>query len=538
MKNSKYYSKNRRVEILKRLLEKEHLSYQRLSEEYLVSRSSIANDILWIKYYLAREGCHLEFDNTGTFLKVDEIKMQQIFKRLILERIELRKSIDFLIDCELLNHVKQAFYKTLKDLDLEIPDNYNNYIIVSITIMLERDKKHFELEMSSELIEGISEYPFVVQFVKILEKHLKINFRSNQLGYITNLLYSGGIRLYINSETISDNFKKRITYFINQINQGLNCNLFNNKLFKHLTIHLYQLMLRLKANTMVINPLSHYIKEKYPMVYGVTWMALTDFFQGFSEKITEDEVGFVALYIQAAIENQKQGKEIILVCPNGIGTSSYIAAKLTRVLPSTANIKIIAQTHLHKQDWSNIGFIVTTVPIETIKAPVIKVSTILTKEDIKQIVNYYIDFITTDESTDYFELSPLIKNYLNQSIYFKNLNSKESVLNFLFSKLIFSNEILKTNFCDSVIQREQQQSTFLDNGFSIPHGNPDFVEQSQILILILDKPIQWNKETVDIVVLLAIAKKDMAHLEQMMAFLVKGMENKEWFINKLMEVNE
>ena len=52
-------SKLRRVAILNRLSNFEHVSYQQLSEEYYVSRSSIANDISYIKYVFAKEGLNL-----------------------------------------------------------------------------------------------------------------------------------------------------------------------------------------------------------------------------------------------------------------------------------------------------------------------------------------------------------------------------------------------------------------------------------------------------------------------------------------------
>ena len=39
----------RRIEILQRLVNEEHLSYKQLSEDYFVSRSSIANDISAIR---------------------------------------------------------------------------------------------------------------------------------------------------------------------------------------------------------------------------------------------------------------------------------------------------------------------------------------------------------------------------------------------------------------------------------------------------------------------------------------------------------
>ena len=53
MTNDQYQdSKQRRIRILKRLLDSEHLSYQQLSDEYYVSRSSIANDLSYVKSVL------------------------------------------------------------------------------------------------------------------------------------------------------------------------------------------------------------------------------------------------------------------------------------------------------------------------------------------------------------------------------------------------------------------------------------------------------------------------------------------------------
>ncbi|AYW47274.1 hypothetical protein C7K38_02095 [Tetragenococcus osmophilus] len=68
-------SKTRRFTIFKRLLNYEHLSYQQLSEEYFVSRSSIANDISYIKKQFAKEELLLTFDNSGTFFNGNEIKV-------------------------------------------------------------------------------------------------------------------------------------------------------------------------------------------------------------------------------------------------------------------------------------------------------------------------------------------------------------------------------------------------------------------------------------------------------------------------------
>lgn len=69
MTNKNIDSKYRKFLIVKRLLDQEHLSYQQLSDEYYVSRSSIANDLSFIKELFSKEDLALTFDNSGTFLK-------------------------------------------------------------------------------------------------------------------------------------------------------------------------------------------------------------------------------------------------------------------------------------------------------------------------------------------------------------------------------------------------------------------------------------------------------------------------------------
>ena len=63
MDNGIIDSKQRKFLIIKRLLNQEHLSYQQLSEDYYVSRSSIANDISYIKDLFSKEDLLLTFDN-------------------------------------------------------------------------------------------------------------------------------------------------------------------------------------------------------------------------------------------------------------------------------------------------------------------------------------------------------------------------------------------------------------------------------------------------------------------------------------------
>lgn len=76
MKNNYSLIEDRRMQIFKRLINGEHLSYQQLSDEYYVSRSSIAKDIAYLKTLFVKENLLLRFDNSGTYFQGSESQIQ------------------------------------------------------------------------------------------------------------------------------------------------------------------------------------------------------------------------------------------------------------------------------------------------------------------------------------------------------------------------------------------------------------------------------------------------------------------------------
>ncbi|MCT3285002.1 PTS sugar transporter subunit IIA [Lactiplantibacillus pentosus] len=111
-----------------------------------------------------------------------------------------------------------------------------------------------------------------------------------------------------------------------------------------------------------------------------------------------------------------------------------------------------------------------------------------------------------------------------------------TAIEYLQSKNYWKSDERQRAFRESVLKREAVQSTYLGNGFAIPHGKPSLVDQTCITVLILDTPIIWDNVSVDVVALLMIREKDSAYVEPFMNLLMKGIEDKSWFISKMMEV--
>ena len=166
-------SDKRRMEILKRLIEEEHISYQILSDEYFVSRSSIANDIIYLKKLFSKEGLSLSFDNSGTYFEGSEAEKQRVLKRAVLNNMDSLENIDNLVDLSLMNQVHDVFVSAIRKKKIDMPVSYIQSIVVSILLIIERSEMMTDsLSNKTEVNKFFLEfdlYPLVYELLKELE---------------------------------------------------------------------------------------------------------------------------------------------------------------------------------------------------------------------------------------------------------------------------------------------------------------------------------------------------------------------------------
>ncbi|MDU2437782.1 MAG: PTS sugar transporter subunit IIA, partial [Staphylococcus epidermidis] len=62
---------------------------------------------------------------------------------------------------------------------------------------------------------------------------------------------------------------------------------------------------------------------------------------------------------------------------------------------------------------------------------------------------------------------------------------------------------------ESAIDREKQSSTYIGKGIALPHGNPEKVLKSHMIIFKPSQPITWKQHEVKLVFFLAMSKKDL-----------------------------
>ena len=80
---------------------------------------------------------------------------------------------------------------------------------------------------------------------------------------------------------------------------------------------------------------------------------------------------------------------------------------------------------------------------------------------------------------------------------------KDQLIAMMVEKLVKKGDVT-ANYLESVFDRERATTTSIGHGVAIPHGNMMEVNESRIVVAILDQPIDWHGDPVDVVFLLAV----------------------------------
>ena len=525
----------RRQEIMLRLLDYETLSYQKLSDQYYVSRSSLSNDFNLIKHLFQKDGASLSFNNSGTFFSGSEIQAQQILKRLMISQDQPFYLDGF--DSALYNRVICLLQEYSDSLQQPIPGDNMAQISTSICLLIGRAKAGHRIQLlDTNYLEPTRYYPRLWELISQLEAVCDLVFSASELVYLVTILIGSGFSQ--EAGQVQENLKDQIRVLIQDVSLIINLDLQDDhKLLEDITIHMNQLFTRLQANNSLVNPLLADIKSNYHALFQDVKYLLTNEGSRYGlpaarPLISDDEIGFLVLHIQAAIERKFIQKKVVIVSPNGIGVSTYINAKIQRFLPNLHDIQIVSLKQLEKLEVEDISFIISTVPIENLKRPVITISPLCTEEDMRQIMTAYAEVVARQSTLNQYQMMNHGRGLID-AIYKGNFKSQEEALSFLLDQQPDMNQAKKAQVLASILEREAQQSTYLDKGIAIPHANPQLVETSNISVLLLDKAIAWGYDKVDVVVLLLVAKEETSKVGDVMYFVVEGVRNKPWLLKQL-----
>lgn len=549
-KKQTFSTKERQLEIARFLLvEEKTISYQKLSDHFLVSKTSIAKDMEVISSYLNEETVSIQSNKKGTKVIGTEIQMQnslKVFINLLLEENKCLSEEDFFkVGPKILKKVYpdkiiEMAFKISSDIEntvnVDLSDYYLKSLVTTLIVFIYRISKrnhvYFERNFVFEEIKTLETYLIAKNILEVIAKELNIGFSESDIEYLNRQLMAHGIKPKIKNEAETKKYKDIVSDIIKEMSTVMHVDLTKDqKLFDGIIFHLIPMEYRLKMGLRIQNPLLSEIKTQYSVTFSATWYVMAKVEALLGITLTEDEVAFIMVHFQAAIDRNMQVKKILIVCPTGIGSSELIANKIKRFLPSQDIVEVVPMRKVYENDIDNVDLIISSVKLDINKKPVIYVSPLVTNSDLKNISNFYADIFYGDNSLvngiEKYSFKHL-SEVLDRDFIFadRSYNSKEECLMEIIKAMEEKKEVYD-GFKESILEREKLGTTALESGAAIPHASPETVKNSKVAIMTLKNFIRWDNRYVNTIILICIAKKDIHKIKSILSEIYQIVENKD-----------
>lgn len=537
-------SKDRQKFILSKLVNaKDFITIETLSNEIYVSRKTVEKDIDLIKAYVKKFGLEIRGKtNKGLIIVGDERNKRELILDMFNKSNNLcliedlihkinetkNKDIESIIESNLKFMFKKEEIEFIRKLIIEVEGKLGHKfsdiaftsLVLHIVIAINRLKSENFIKLSSDFINSIektSEFHVSKWMVSRLEEEFNMKFPIEENAYIAMHLLGAKIQLNIKNNEILDKITANkdimdlCSRMVLNASEKLNIPYYMDEdLIKGLMVHIIPVVNRLQNNMIINNPYLEEIKKNYITSFEAGIYSLEVIKEDYKVEYNEDEIGFIALHYEAALERLRKAndkiKKVLIVCGSGMGTSQLVAAKLKNVLQNIEIIGTISALSLNKDIEDASDLIISTIPLSNKNNKIVQVSSFLSNEDVDKIKRKLVCNNLDKVKAENVSLNSIL---INKEYVFVNVEAKtkEDIIKNICYKLYRDGYVSK-DYEKAIINREKIAST-RHGSVCLPHGEFDKVKKSIVTICILKEPVFWDTEKVKIVILFAISEKEI-----------------------------
>lgn len=405
----------RRIKIASWLLSEtpKETSINKLSERYHISNASIVNDLRVIEDWITPLGLELIRSQSGTRITGNENNVRQAMAALInglinhqdpgavnhsrLDPGSYKALVQYFGEDEV-GFVQTLLQEMEEALGYPLGEPYYINIFTHILIMMHRRTKGNLLGNPSYVSRQNAQDSVLVvaaEMVGKIEQHIGLSLPEDEVWFIYQYIISSGVLVaenqnnrLLHTEVCSYQARDISLQLVTRFSQLINIDLAADKqLLDGMEVHIRPLINRLHYQIIIRNPLLDEIKNELADVYHLTRIAVKDvFIHCTSQPVSDDEVGYLAVHFQAAIERQITHKRVLLVCSTGIGTSHLLKSRILRAFPDWEIVATVPSGKLQSANQEMApDLIISTVHVPEIDTPVVYVTAFLNDADLQRI---------------------------------------------------------------------------------------------------------------------------------------------------------
>lgn len=538
-------SEDRYLYILKKLLFDNHeISLRRLQEELFVSETTIEKEITKIRK-MVKIYPDLEIKRTKNYVVIigNEENKRKLYKNMLsIETngnfVNLDRMNTFFPGFDLIK-VKNIFRDACSKHNFAIKEAAFPMLMTHIGISIDRmQKSNYIYFENDEKRSDTKEYQIASDFYDQIKKEIKIQPAEAEIALLADILIGRG-----NISATLDDREINLEQLINEIMEGI-YNVYHidmrqdDELVIGLKSHISLLIQRVKNKTEIENIFLSDIKKNYPMIFDIGTYIAHYIQETLNLKISESEIGFLALHIGSAYEraNMNNVYKAVLIIPHNQSFADLCTSKLSLQFQHRMQISNVLNYYEEKEiNMLCPDLVLTTTPLDhNLSIPVVPISIFINTKDESKILNTLNELDKTRLS---FAFMTKIIKITSPKFFYKDLNLKtpKEIIEYISNDL-YKENIVDIDFKDKVLQREQLSPASFACSIATPHAFGVEIKQSTIAIAFLKEPIQWGDFKVKIVLLLAVQEQDAEILRLFFEWLSYTINSPEQF-TKLLNVN-
>ncbi|SFG78675.1 BglG family transcription antiterminator [Sporolactobacillus nakayamae] len=346
----------------------------------------------------------------------------------------------------------------------------------------------------------------VAQLIKLhLESTLHALISQEELNEITYYILTTRRNCESLTHKVSLHSKKLIDKFTKILSMSLSVDLNTDQELKlNLANHLYPAIKRMHYGIKIDNPLLDQIKYEYTNIYIAVMTSIEEIEKNEAIAFDENELGYICLHIVAAINRSanKRGIHTCLVCDGGLSIESFLKSKVEHQFKELS-VDACMTYDIFQTIRSESFDLILNASGRPVPNPekTVHIHSLLNEMDQASIRSW----ILQEEYQKIVRHDASIRKHI---LFFKDhVNNKQALIK-KYGKFLEIEGFVRRGFIQSVIDREKRASTALARGIAVPHGSKELVKQSVILAVLLDKPILWDQQTIDLIFMIAINAHD------------------------------
>lgn len=396
-----------------------YYSIQYFSDLYFVSASSIMKDLDIVSEKLTRYDITMEKSKKGTCIHGSEINI----RKALLDYME-RYLYEHVMEVERYQHLSEKF-KRFHDMEVDdieaiiefLEQNMNHIEAVSkkiinepyysnaflyLVLMILRIKHGNYIQDVKELVyydDAIDEtdFEFTNKLCRNINHQYDIQITEAEAINVYRHLISGGLskkEIEIVERNTKANDLNSLTlaytrYLIEHMSILFGID-FSNQVYLHsnLRFHIKPMINRLRYDIKINNMMVEEIQKRYPLEFYLTQLSciLTSRRYEIKEP-SKEEVAYIMVYFQSAIERHLHTIQAILVTGQSVGSAQLLKTRLENTFQDVVIKEILPPSKLNQVNMENIDLILTTGNV-SMNLPYIAVSLFCDETDIATIRHY------------------------------------------------------------------------------------------------------------------------------------------------------